>query len=95
MPFASSSASSSSVACSKTLTNSFPMIFRFVFRIGHAFEQFQETIGGIDVLEANVKILAENALHHFFLARAEQAVVDENAGELVADRLVQERRRDR
>ena len=43
----------------------------------------------------NVKVLSENALHHFFFTRAEQAVVDENAGELIADRLVQERGGDR
>jgi hypothetical protein len=36
---------------------------------------------------------ARTPLHHFGFARAQQAVVDENAGELVADGLVQQRRR--
>jgi hypothetical protein len=40
-----------------------------------------------------VEILAENALHDLFLARAEQSIVHENAGELIADRLVQKRSR--
>jgi hypothetical protein len=40
-----------------------------------------------------VEIFAENALHDFFLARAQQTVVHENARELIADSLVQERGR--
>ncbi len=40
-----------------------------------------------------MKVFAENALHNFFFARAQQSVIDKNAGELVADRLVQERSR--
>ena len=36
--------------------------------IGDALQQFQETIGRIDVLELDVKVLVEHPLHHFFLA---------------------------
>ena len=68
--------------------------FAFPLGIGHAFEQLEKALGGIDVFEFHVEILAEDALHHFCLTRAQQAVVDEDAGELVADRLVQQRGRD-
>ena len=63
----------------------------FRFGIGHSFEQRQKTIAGVHVFQAHMKILAENALHDFFFSRAQQAVIDKNAGQLVADCLVQER----
>ena len=63
--------------------------------IGDAFEQLEETIRRVHVLESNMKVLLENALDHFFFARAEQPVVNEDAGELVSDRFVQQRRHDR
>ena len=44
--------------------------FAFRFRIGHAFERVEETLGGINIFEFDVKIFAEDALHHFFFARA-------------------------
>ena len=40
-----------------------------------------------------LKWLAENLLHHLRLARAQQAVVDKNARELITDGFVQQRRR--
>ena len=42
-----------------------------------------------------MKILTKHALDHFFLAGAEQAVVNKNAGELISDRFVQKRGGDR
>ena len=72
-----------------------PDNFALLFRISHAFQRVQKSIGRIDIFQAHVKIFAEHALHHFFLARAQQSVVHENAGKLVADRLVQTRRGDR
>src|SRR5438067_2065908 len=39
-----------------------------------------------------MKVFAKNALHDFFLARAQQTIVHENAGKLVPDRPVQKRR---
>ena len=42
-----------------------------------------------------MEIFAENALHDFFLARAQQTVVHENARELIADCFVQKRGRHR
>src|SRR5216117_1223026 len=65
--------------------------FSLGFGIGHAFEQREETIASVYVFQTHMKILAENALHNFFLARAEQSIVHKNTGELVADRLVQQR----
>ena len=45
-------------------------------------------------MQAGAKVAPENLLHHLGLAGAQQSVVDENAGELVAYGLVNERRRD-
>ena len=45
--------------------------------------------------ERNVEVAAEERHHLLGLALAHEAVVDEDAGELVADRLVQEHGRDR
>ena len=42
-----------------------------------------------------MKIFAEDALNDLGLVRAQQSVVDEDAGELVANRLVQKRSYDR
>ena len=44
-------------------------------------------------MQLDVEILAEHVLHAFRFAFAQQPVVDEYAGELVADGLVDERRR--
>jgi len=38
----------------------------------------RETFRSIDVFEFNVKVFAENPLNDFFLARAQQTVVDED-----------------
>src|SRR6266545_2783353 len=54
------------------------------FGVGHSFEQREKTIAGVHVLQAHVKILAENALHDFFLSHPEHPVIDKNAGQLVA-----------
>ena len=42
-----------------------------------------------------MEIFAEHALHDFLLARPEKPIVYENAGKLIANRLVQKRGRDR
>src|SRR6266567_1306014 len=65
--------------------------FSLRFGIGHAFKQRKKTFAGVHVFQTHMEILAENALHNFFLARAKQSVVHKNTGELVADRLVQQR----
>jgi len=68
-----------------------PDNFSFLFRIGHAFERGQEPLGRVDIFQADVKIFAKDALNDFLLTRAEQAVVHKNAGELIADRFVEQR----
>ena len=45
--------------------------------------------------QRDVVMVAEERHHLLRLARAQQPVIDEDAGELLADRLVQQRRRDR
>src|SRR5437016_13946845 len=65
--------------------------FSLGFGIGHAFEQREETIASVYVFQTHMKILAENALHNFLLARTEQAVVHKNAGELLTYCLAQKR----
>ena len=62
--------------------------------VGHALEPPQEQLGGVLVLQLDLEMAAEDLPHHLRLAPAQQAVVDEDAGELVADGLVQQRRRD-
>ena len=69
--------------------------FSFRLRIGHAAQFGKKAFRRVHIFETDVKIFAEDALHHFFLAVAQQSVVDEDAGELVADGLVQKRGHDR
>src|SRR5437763_11961557 len=65
--------------------------FSFLFRISYSLEFCQETFRSINILESNVKIFAEDALHDFFLARAQQTVVDENTGKPIGDRVTYKR----
>src|SRR5688572_4017419 len=65
-----------------------------LLRVGHAGECVEEPVGGIDGHEADAEVRAEGALHLLTLVLAEQAGVDEDAGELVADGAVHERRGD-
>ena len=67
----------------------------FRLRVGHALERSEKMLGGVDILEFDLEILAEDALHDLRFVFAQQPVVNENTGELVADCLVQKRCRDR
>src|SRR5207248_3846933 len=67
----------------------------FLLRLDYSVQLFQKTFRSINVFEFNMKIFAENALDDFFLARAQQTVIDEDTGKLVANRLVQKRSYDR
>lgn len=58
------------------------------FRVADAFELTDETIGGIDVQQVQIVVLAEHGDDAGRLVLAHQAVVDEDAGQLVADGLV-------
>ena len=67
--------------------------FAFAFGIGHAFEPAQKQFRGVLVLQFDFEMPPENLPHHLRLAPAQQTIVDKNAGQLVADGLVQQRRR--
>ena len=66
----------------------------FLFGIGHAGERGQEPVGGFDVDEIDVELASERLLDLVGFAEAEQPGVDEDAGQLIPDGLVHERRRD-
>ncbi len=65
------------------------------FRVVEPRERADECLGGVDMDERDVEMPAEQADHLVRLALPHQAVVDEDAGQLVADRLVDQHRRDR
>ncbi len=58
--------------------------------IADARECAEEAVGRVDVDERDVVVAAEQAHDLVGFVEAHQAVVDEDAGELVADRLVNE-----
>ncbi len=60
-------------------------------RVGHAGEQRLVALLGVDVHEVDVELVAERRDDLLGLVQAQHAVVDEDAGELVADRAVQQR----
>src|SRR5438270_8621246 len=64
----------------------------FLLRIGHSAQEGEETFRGVNVFEFHVKILLEDPLHDFFFASAEQSVIDEDAGQLITNRFVQQGR---
>ena len=65
----------------------------FAFGLGDSGELGEEAVGGVDVHERHFERAAEELADAFGLVLAEQAVVHEDAGELVADGLVNERGR--
>ena len=75
--------------------NSRPMILRFSSGSVTPASASRNRFGGVDDLEPHAGGGDVVALDLLGLALAQQAVVDEHAGELVADRPVHERRRDR
>ena len=68
--------------------------FPFRFRIGHAPEFAHEQGRGILVMKLNLEVTTEHLLDDPRLVGAEHAVVYEDAGQLLADGLVDQRRRD-
>jgi hypothetical protein len=52
----------------------------------------QELIAGVDADHLGVQLAGEHVHHHVAFVQAQQAVVDEHAGELVADGAVDQRR---
>ena len=71
------------------------MVLRFVLGVDYAFELADEAVGGVDMDQRHVVVLAEHRDDVRRLVLAHQAVVDKDAGELVADRLVDQQGGDR
>ena len=71
------------------------MILRFTSGSVTPASALEEPVGGLHVDEVDVELAAEGLLDLVALAGAHEAGVDEDAGELVADRLVDERGGDR
>jgi hypothetical protein len=59
-------------------------------RVGHAFQPVQEKLGGILVLELELKVSPEDFLDNFRLAPAEHPVIHEDAGQLISNCFVNE-----
>ena len=75
--------------------NSLPMVLRFCSGIGDAGERGEKRLGRVDVHERNVVVAAEQRDHLVGFGEPQQPVVDEHAGEPLADRLVDQHRRHR
>ena len=65
------------------------------FRVADAFERLEIAVGGVDADDLDAQVLGERRHHLVAFVPAQQAGVDEHAGQLVADRLVQQRGDDR
>ena len=61
------------------------------FRIGNAPQVAHELRGGIDVDDLDAKVTGKGLHHLLAFVQAQEAVVDEDAGQLVADGTVQQR----
>ena len=87
----SASLSSARACSSKTRMNSRPMILRLVSGIGDAGQVAEELVLRVGDDELRAGRRDEVALDRLGLALAQQAVVDEDAGELVADGALHDR----
>jgi hypothetical protein len=67
------------------------MILRFCSGIGDAFQVTHELAHGIDMDHLDAEVAGEGVHYLHAFVEAQQAVVDEDAGELVADRAMQQR----
>ena len=65
------------------------------FRVAHAFEGIEKHLLGVDMHERDVVAVAEQRHDLLGFAETQQAVIDEHAGQLLADRLVDQHGRDR
>ncbi len=61
-------------------------------RVGHAFQRGEVAIGCIDANHLDAHVLGHGGHHLVAFLPAQQAGIDEHAGELLADGLVQQRR---
>ena len=68
------------------------MVLRFCFGVGDAFELAEELLRRINMHQRDVVVLAEHVDDGLGLVQPHHAMIDEHAGELVADRLVDQHR---
>ena len=66
-----------------------------VLGVAHAGELAQKLLAGIDMNDVGVQLAGEHLDNHLAFILAQQAMVDENAGELIANGAMDERRGDR
>src|SRR3954468_11600159 len=59
--------------------------FSLTFRVGHSLEFANKKLCGIFVVELNLEMLPKHVPHHLSFASAKDAIVDENAGELLSN----------
>ncbi len=64
-----------------------------LLRIGNTGQVAHELLGGVNVHDLHAEILAEHVHHHLAFVQPQEAVIDEYAGELVADGAMDQRRR--
>ncbi len=62
----------------------------FLFRIGRPFEGLEKTLLRIDADHLDTHMLREGSHHLIALVQAQQTIIDEDAGQLIADRPVQQ-----
>ena len=75
--------------------NNLPMVLRFASGSSMPASALRKVVGGVHVHQRNVVVAAKQRQHLLRLAEPQQAVIDEHAGELIADRLVDEHGGDR
>ena len=73
-------------SCLNTSMNTWPMIRRFSCGSVTPAERRQEALAGVDDVQVGLELVAEGVPDHLRLALAQQAVVDEDARDLRADR---------
>ena len=83
-----------SAASSNTSMNVCPMIVRFFSGSSTPASALEKPVLGVDRDELDAEVRAERALDLLALVQSQQPGVDEDAGELIADRAMHERRRD-
>ena len=71
------------------------MILRFSSGSVTPSSRSRKFVGGIDIDQRHAEMAREDLLHQLGFAQAQQSVVHEDRGELIADRLVDQRRRHR
>ena len=64
--------------------------FAFLLGVGYALKIGKEGLGGVDGLEPDVQVTLEGVDDLLGFALTQQAVIDEQAGQLVPDGLVQQ-----